>query len=47
MTMPTGKFELKKFAYRKDAYQEGLEEILSLGFSPADYIHQFPLSRGI
>ena len=42
MTESSGKFELQKFASRKAGYQEGLKEILSLGFTPTDYIHQFP-----
>lgn len=46
MTTSTGRFELQKFAFRKAAYQEGLEEILSLGFTPTDYIHQFAAFTG-
>jgi hypothetical protein len=46
MTESMGKFELQKFATRKAGYEEGLREILSLGFSPTDYIHQFPAFTG-
>jgi len=46
MDQPQGKFELRKFASRKPAYQEGLQEILKLGFSATDYIHHFPAFTG-
>lgn len=46
MTDDTGKFELEKFAHRKEAYREGLRQILSLGYEPSDYIHQFPAFIG-
>ena len=46
MTVPAGKFELKKFAARKPEYYEGLEQILALGFEPTDYIHYFPAFAG-
>jgi hypothetical protein len=41
-----GDFELQKFASRKPEYYEGLQEILSLGFEAADYIHYFPAFAG-
>ncbi len=41
-----GKFELRKFAHRKEPYQRALETILGLGYSQADLIHQFPAFAG-
>jgi predicted O-methyltransferase YrrM len=41
-----GKFEHKKFAYRKPGYQKKLEEILALDFDKTDYIHHFPAFTG-
>lgn len=41
-----GNFELKKFAHRKEAYREGLQAILEMGYAPADLIHQFPAFAG-
>src|SRR5688500_690909 len=46
MKTTKGRFELQKFAFRKADYEEGLQEILSLGFTPADYIHQFAAFTG-
>ena len=46
MNESMGKFELQKFAFRKLGYQQGLQEILSLGFDATDYIHHFPAFVG-
>jgi predicted O-methyltransferase YrrM len=37
-----GEFETRKFRERKGPYHEGLAEILSLGYSAEDLIHNFP-----
>ena len=37
-----GRFEMNKFAERKAPYNEGLTEILSLGYEKEDLIHHFP-----
>lgn len=37
-----GKFETQKFDHRKSDYYEGLQEILSLGYSNEDLLHHFP-----
>jgi hypothetical protein len=46
MTEAASKFELQKFASRKPAYYEALQEIMTLGFEPSDYIHYFPAFAG-
>lgn len=46
MKEPAGKYELQKFAAGKPEYYEGLREILSLGYDPADFIHYFPAFAG-
>jgi len=46
MKESTGKYELQKFAAGKPEYYEGLREILSLGYDPADFIHYFPAFAG-
>jgi hypothetical protein len=42
MDYKEGNFESRKFADRKKAYYEGLNEILSLGFEQEDLLHHFP-----
>ena len=42
MEYDIGKFETLKFAGRRDSYYEGLNEILSLGYSQEDLLHHFP-----
>lgn len=42
MNEENGKFEMNKFADRKGPYNEGLMEILSLGYEKEDLIHHFP-----
>ena len=46
MTVSKGRFELEKFADRMAPYYEGLQQILSLGFEPTDFIHYFPAFAG-
>lgn len=46
MTDATGKFEIQKFAARKAAFYQGLEESMSLGHDPTDFIHHFPAFAG-
>lgn len=46
MSERVGEFELQKFAARKPDYYDGLQQILSLGFEPTDYIHYFPAFAG-
>ena len=42
MEYDIGKFETLKFAGRRESYYEGLNEILSLGYSQEDLLHHFP-----
>jgi len=42
MDYKEGKFETKKFSDRKIPYYDGLNKILSLGYSQEDLIHHFP-----
>jgi hypothetical protein len=46
MKEPPGKFELRKFASRKPAYYDGMNQILSMGYEPKDFIHEFPAFAG-
>lgn len=46
MTEATGRYELQKFAARKPAFYKNMEEIMSLGHDPTDYIHHFPAFVG-
>jgi hypothetical protein len=41
-----GEFETVKFAHRRADYTHALETILSMGYQPQDYIHQFPAFVG-
>jgi hypothetical protein len=41
-----GQFETVKFAERRPDYNRAMEEILSMGYGAADYIHQFPAFAG-
>lgn len=41
-----GKFETKKFAFRKAPYYAALSEILSLGYEKEDLVHHFPCFVG-
>lgn len=41
-TTTPGRFELTKFADRKEPYYRSLTEILSLGYATEDLIHHFP-----
>jgi len=41
-----GKFETRKFAFRKEPYYAALSEILSLGYEKEDFIHHFPCFVG-
>lgn len=38
--------EASKFDSRREPYWQGIQEILSLGYSPEDLIHHFPLFAG-
>lgn len=41
-----GAFETVKFARRRAGYYEGLNEMIGLGYSTADYLHNFPAFVG-
>lgn len=41
-----GDLESSKFAYMKEPYRKGLQEIKSLGYKTEDYIHYFPAFCG-
>jgi len=41
-----GSFELKKFSGKRTDYQKGMEQIISLGFSPREHIEHFPAFTG-
>lgn len=46
MEYTPGSFESAKFLDRKESYYQGLQKILSLGFSSEDLIHYFPSFAG-
>src|SRR5436305_1150170 len=41
-----GEFETVKFVGRRKDYYAGFEQMLQLGYSPADYLHHFPAFVG-
>jgi hypothetical protein len=41
-----GQFESVKFQHRREDYYNGLEQILSMGYSPQDYMQYFPAFVG-
>ena len=41
-----GDLETRKFAHRRDDYWRGLQDMVAMGFSPADLIHHAPAFAG-
>ena len=41
-----GTMESKKFDHRREPYWQGIEQIIEMGFSPADLIHHAPAFAG-